>query len=124
MQQKFLMMNTVRVVSRFDEGTVRVEYESPDNVYGDQVVLEYKKPLPDEEIQDLQQNFIQQSLVQLQEQQILMILKQKLMRIGGNIIEDLDSDVSKLKEFATGQKPTMKEIVQAEKRKIKKRITE
>ena len=38
----------VRVYQDLDEGTVRVEYESPDNVYGDPVQLQYKKPLPDE----------------------------------------------------------------------------
>ena len=34
-------------------------------------------------------------------------------------ISDLTSDVSKLKEYATGQKPTLKEIVQKKKRKDK-----
>ena len=35
------------------------------------------------------------------------------------------SDVSKLKEYATGQKPTLKEFVQSKKRKDKaRRITE
>ena len=36
--------------------------------------------------------------------------------VGGMSIRDLDSDVSKLKEYATGQKPTMKELVQNIKR--------
>ena len=40
-------------------------------------------------------------------------------------IKDLDSDVSKLKEYATGQKPTMKELVQNIKRRDKAaRITD
>jgi hypothetical protein len=45
--------------------------------------------------------------------------------VGGSSISDLDSDVSKLKEYATGKKPTLKEIVQNKKRKDKaKAITE
>jgi hypothetical protein len=39
--------------------------------------------------------------------------------VGGKSIKDLDSDVSALKEYATGEKPTMKEIVQKKKRKEK-----
>jgi hypothetical protein len=39
--------------------------------------------------------------------------------VGGTSIKDLDSDVSKLKEYATGEKPTMKELVQNIKRKDK-----
>jgi hypothetical protein len=45
--------------------------------------------------------------------------------VGGTSISDLTSDVSKLKEYATGQKPTLKEFIQSKKRKDKaKRITE
>ena len=39
--------------------------------------------------------------------------------IGGSSISDLDSDVSKLKEFATGKNPTLREMVQNKKRKDK-----
>ena len=45
--------------------------------------------------------------------------------VGGTSIRDLDSDVSKLKEYATGKGPTMREILQNKKRKDKaKAITE
>ena len=45
--------------------------------------------------------------------------------VGGSSISDLNSDVSKLKAYATGEKPTMKELVQNIKRKDKaKNITE
>ena len=45
--------------------------------------------------------------------------------VGGTSISDLTSDVSKLKEYATGKKPTMKEFVESKKRKDKaRRITE
>ena len=37
----------------------------------------------------------------------------------GSSIKDLESDVSKLKEYATGQKQTLKEFVQSKKRKDK-----
>ena len=39
---------TVRVTQDIDDGAVRVEYESPENMYGDPVQLRYTKPLPDE----------------------------------------------------------------------------
>ena len=40
-------------------------------------------------------------------------------------IRDLDSDVSKLKEYATGQKPTIKEMMQNKRRRDRaKAITE
>ena len=39
--------------------------------------------------------------------------------MGGQSISDLSSDVSKLKQYATGKGPTMKEIVQNKKRRDK-----
>ena len=33
---------------QIDDGAVRVEYQSEQNVFGDDVQLQYKKPLPDE----------------------------------------------------------------------------
>ena len=39
---------TVRVTQDLDEGAVKVDYENPENVYGDPVQLRYKKPNPDE----------------------------------------------------------------------------
>ena len=39
--------------------------------------------------------------------------------VGGQSISDLSSDVSKLKQYATGKGPTMKEIVEIKKRKDK-----
>ena len=40
--------SVVRVTEDVDDGAVRVEYESYDNVFEDPVQLQYKKPLPDE----------------------------------------------------------------------------
>ena len=39
---------TVMVTQDLDDGAIRVEYESPDNVFGDPVQLQYRKELPDE----------------------------------------------------------------------------
>ena len=41
--------------------------------------------------------------------------------MSGSSIRELESDVSKLKQYATGKGPTMKEIVQIKKRKDKVR---
>ena len=40
--------SVVRVTEDVDQGAVRVEYQSEKNVFGDDVQLEYKKPLPDQ----------------------------------------------------------------------------
>jgi hypothetical protein len=40
--------SVVRVTEDIDDGSVRVEYESEANVFGDPVQMQYKKPLPDE----------------------------------------------------------------------------
>ena len=116
---------TVRVYRDIDEGAVRVEYESPDNVYGDQVVLEYKKPLPDEGDPRPTAEFNTAESGPVGRVVGPDDVELDVDEVGGTSIEDLDSDVSKLKEFATGQKPTMKEIVQNKKRKDKAaRITD
>ena len=109
----------VRVVQDLDEGTVRVEYESPENVYGDQVVLEYKKPLPDEGDPRPTAEFSTAESGPVGRVVAPDDVELDVDEVGGTSIEDLDSDVSKLKEYATGKKPTMKEIVQNKKRKDK-----
>ena len=40
--------SVVRVTEDIDDGAVRVEYQSEKNVFGDDVQMQYKKPLPDE----------------------------------------------------------------------------
>tara|TARA_R100001443_G_scaffold20114_1_gene32026 strand:+ start:290 stop:1483 length:1194 start_codon:yes stop_codon:yes gene_type:complete len=110
---------TVRVTQELDEGAVRVEYESPDNVFGDQVNLEYKKPLPDEGAPNPRAEFTTAESGPVGRQQSPDDYDIEIDEVGGSSIEDLTSDVSKLKEYATGKKPTMKEIVQNKKRKDK-----
>ena len=110
---------TVRVTQELDEGAVRVEYESPDNMFGDQVNLEYKKPLPDEGAPNPRAEFTTAESGPVGRQQSPDDYDIEIDEVGGSSIEDLTSDVSKLKEYATGKKPTMKEIVQNKKRKDK-----
>ena len=120
--------SVVRVTEDVDDGAVRVEYESEQNVFGDPVQLEYKKPLPDEGAPDPKAEFTTAESGPVgrggrdpdgADYEI------DVDEVGGTSIKDLDSDVSKLKEYATGRGPTMKEIVEIKKRKDKaKAITE
>ena len=113
--------NTVMVTQDLDEGAVRVEYQSADNVYGDPVQLRYKKPNPDEgdprpvaEFDTAESGPVGRAFGP-DDYEI------EIDELGGTSISDLTSDVSKLKQYATGQKPTLKEIVQTKKRKDKAR---
>jgi len=118
----------VRVTQDLDEGAVRVEYDSPTNTFEDTVQMEYKKPLPDEGDPNPRAEFTTAESGPVgrggrapdgSDYEI------DIDEVGGSSISDLDSDVSKLKEYATGKGPTMKEIVQIKKRKDKARaITE
>jgi len=111
--------SVVRVTEDVDDGAVRVEYESEANVYGDPVQLEYKKPLPDEKTPNPAAEFTTAESGPVGRSIGPDDYEIELDEVGGMSIRDLDSDVSKLKEYATGQKPTMKEIVQNMKRKDK-----
>ena len=115
----------VRVTEDIDQGAVRVEYESEQNVFGDTVQLEYKKPLPDEGAPSPTAEFTTAESGPVGRVVGPDDVDIDVDEVGGSSIVDLDSDVSKLKEYATGQKPTMKEIVEIKKRKDKaKAITE
>ena len=117
---------TVRVTQDMDQGAVRVEYESEANVFGDPVQMEYKKPLPDEDMpRGGTPEFTTAESGPVGRRYGPDDYEIEVDEVGGSSIMDLDSDVSKLKEYATGKKPTMKEIVQNKKRKDKaKQITE
>ena len=120
--------SVVRVTEDVDDGAVRVEYQSEQNVFGDDVMLQYKKPLPDEGDPRPSARFDVAESGPVgrggrspdgDDYEI------EVDEVGGTSIRDLDSDVSKLKEYATGQKPTMKEILESKKRRDKaKAITE
>jgi len=117
--------SVVRVTEDVDDGAVRVEYESEANVFGDDVLMEYKKPLPNEGDPRPTAEFTTAESGPVGRQSSPDDFDLDVDEVGGSSISDLDSDVSKLKEYATGQKPTLKEIVQNKKRKDKaKAITE
>ena len=109
----------VRVTEDVDQGAVRVEYESEANVFGDPVQLEYKKPLPDEGAPSPKAEFTTAESGPVGRSVGPDDYDIEVDEVGGTSIRDLDSDVSKLKEYATGKKPTMKEIVQNKKRQDK-----
>ena len=117
--------SVVRVTEDVDNGAVRVEYESEKNVFGDDVQLQYKKRLPDEGDPDPAAEFTTAESGPVGRQVGPDDYDMDIDEVGGTSIKDLDSDVSKLKEYATGQKPTMKELVQnIERRKKAQRITD
>ena len=116
---------TVMVTQDLDDGAIRVEYESPDNVFEDPVQLQYRKELPDEGNPNPSAEFTTAESGPVGRQQTPDDFEIEIDEVGGNSIEDLTSDLSKLKQYATGKKPTLKEFVQNKNRKDKaKRITE
>ena len=117
--------SVVRVTEDVDDGAVRVEYESDKNVFEDPVQLQYKKPLPDEGDPRPTAEFTTAESGPVGRRYGPDDYEIDIDEVGGTSIRDLDSDVSKLKEYATGKKPTMTEIVQNKKRRDKaKAITE
>ena len=117
--------SVVRVTEDVDDGAVRVEYDSDANVFEDTVQMEYKKPLPDEGAPRPAAEFTTAESGPVGRQVGPDDFDIDIDEVGGSSISDLDSDVSKLKEYATGKKPTMKEFVQNKKRKARARqITE
>jgi len=111
--------SVVRVTEDVDDGAVRVEYQNEQNVYGDDVLLQYKKPLPDEGDPRPTAQFDVAESGPVGRQSGPDDFDLDVDEVGGTSISDLDSDVSKLKEYATGKKPTMKEFVQNKKRRDK-----
>ena len=110
---------SVTVTQDLDDGAIRVEYDSPDNMGQEPVMMQFKPGRADETTggkkpadrfdvveteprytggpEDGDIEFIGES--------------------GGPDISFLESDVTNLKTFATGKGPTMKEIVKSKKRK-------
>ena len=117
--------SVVRVTEDVDDGAVRVEYESKESMFGEPVQMEYKKPLPDEGDPKPAAEFTtsESGMVSRADGPDDFVIEPE--EVGGSSIRDLDSDVSKLKQYATGKGPTMKEIVEIKKRKDKvKRLNE
>jgi len=111
--------SVVRVTEDVDDGAVRVEYQSEKNVFGDDVQLQYRKELADEGNPNPTAEFTTAESGPVGRSYGPDDYEIEVDEVGGTSIRDLDSDVSKLKEYATGQKPTLKEIVQNKKRKDK-----
>ena len=124
-QKKLDDGSVVRVTEEMDDGVIRVEYESSENVFGDPVQMQYKKPLPDEGAPDPAAEFTTAESGPVGRSVGPDDYDIDVDEVGGTSIRDLDSDVSKLKEYATGQKPTIKEMMQNKRRKDRaKAITE
>ena len=104
--------SVVRVTEDVDDGAVRVEYESDANVFEDPVQLQYKKPIPDEGDPRPTAEFTTAESGPVGRRYGPDDYELEVDEVGGTSISDLDSDVSKLKEFATGKGPTIREIVQ------------
>ena len=109
----------VTVYQDLNTDSVRVEYNSPKNMMEEPVDLSYKKTPPDEgspqassEFEVTESGFVGKAdgpddfFIDAEE-------------VGGSSIKSLESDVSALKEYATGEKQTLKEFVQSKKRKDK-----
>ena len=87
--------------------------------------MEYKKPLPDEGDPRPSAEFTTAESGPVGRQSGPDDYDIEIDEVGGSSIRDLDSDVSKLKEYATGKGPTMREIIQNKKRRDKaQRISE
>ena len=115
----------VTVYQDLNTDSVRVEYKSPNNMFEDQVNLDYIKTPADEGTPKGLAEF------EVTESGIVgradgpADYSMDVESVGGQSIKDLDSDVSALKEYATGEKQTLKEFVQSKKRKDKvKRLNE
>ena len=109
---------TVRVTQDTDQGAVRVEYDSDANVFEDTVQMEYKKPLPDEDMPTGgTPEFTTAESGPVGKRYGPDDYEIEIDEVGGSSISDLDSDVSKLKEYATGKGPNMREIIQNKKKK-------
>ena len=108
--------SVVRVTEDIDDGAVRVEYQSEKNVFGDDVQLQYRKELADEGNPNPTAEFTTAESGPVGKAYGPDDYEIDVDEVGGTSIRDLDSDVSKLKEYATGKKPTMKEFIQNKKR--------
>jgi len=85
------------------------------------VQMEYKRPLPDEATPDPAAEFTTAESGPVGRSVGPDDFEIDVDEVGGTSIRDLDSDVSKLKEYATGKKPTIKEMMQNKRRRDRAR---
>ena len=118
--------SVVRVTEDVDDGAVRVEYESKTNPYEETSQLEYKKPKPDEGDPRPTAEFSAAETGPIARSDSARLDYEKdIEEFATGNVDELVTDFSKLKEYATGKKPTMSEIVKAKKKKDQaKKLTE
>ena len=109
----------VTVYQDLNTDSVRVEYNSPNNMMEETVDLSYKRTPPDEGAPQASSDFevTESGFVGRADGPDDYFIDAE--PVGGSSIKSLESDVSALKEYATGQKQTLKEFVQSKKRKDK-----
>ena len=111
--------NEVTVYRDLDTDSVRVDYSSPDVMLDEPVSLSYTRGQADEATKGMKpadefETFEQGLAVRSNGPDDYSIDPEPSV---GSSISSLETDVSKLKEYATGKKPTMKEFVASKKRK-------
>ena len=109
--------NQVIVYQDLETDSVRVEYNSADNMFGEQVDLMYKRTPPDEGAPRADVEFEVEESGIVGRQTGPDDYDLEVEGVGGKSISDLESDLTKLKTYATGQKPTIKELSDSMKRK-------
>ena len=125
MSKDALGLEDVRVTQDLDEGTIRVQYNSPNNMGEDTVELIFKKGETTEEGVKVADEFY---AVEKEPRAVGGPEDADLEFDGENVVRNVDelqSDTLALKQAATGEKPTMKEFVESKNKKDKvKRINE
>ena len=118
--------SVVRVTEDIDDGAVRVEYESKTNPYEETTQLEYKKPKPDEgDPRPTAEFSAAETGPYARSDNARREFEKEIEEFATENVDELVTDFSKLKEYATGKKPTMKEIVEAKKKRDQaKKLTE
>src|SRR6056300_1255945 len=111
--------NEVTVYRDLDTDSVRVDYSSPDVMLDEPVSLSYTRGQADETTKGMKpadefETFEQGLAARSNGPDDYSI---DIEPNVGSRISSLETDVSKLKEYATGKKPTMKEFVASKKRK-------
>ena len=111
--------NEVTVYRDLDTDSIRVDYSSPNVMLDEPVSLSYTKGQADEATQGMKpadefETFEQGLAVRSNGPDDYSIDPEPSV---GSSISSLETDVSKLKEYATGKKPTMKEFIASKKRR-------
>jgi len=111
--------NEVTVYRDLDTDSIRVDYSSPDVMLDEPVSLSYTRGQADEATKGIKpadefETFEQGLAARSNGPDDYSIDPEPMI---GDKISDLETDVSKLKEYATGKGPTMKEFVASKKRK-------